>query len=117
MSETYDKLAKEIEANGNIMTVEMGRLRDCHGAGKLGVNVVSNIQEELDARGIGHYPVELGYNQWEKAKLFKKGTAVANLVGSVLKLDDESNAYLRSVSNDKLAKRWKKIKELVEDDS
>jgi hypothetical protein len=46
----YEQLAEAVEKNRGVLTFQMGKLRDIHGAGKLGVNVIENIHDELDKR-------------------------------------------------------------------
>ena len=80
----WGQLKSEVEENGNVLTVSMERLRDALGAGKLGVNVRSNISKELAGMGLGHVPEELPAYQHEQVRLYKRGTQVGGTIETVL---------------------------------
>lgn len=110
----YDELAQVIESRHGVMTCLMQELRDAHGAGKLGVNVVANISDALEHRGLGHFPDPLPVNQWEKARIYRRGTPVGDVIRAVLAVDDEkSDDVLRSIAGNTGNDIIKKIRELV----
>ena len=106
-------VVKAINQSSGVLTVEMGRLRDAHKAGKLGVNVVAGISEELASRGLSHYPKSLPLNQWESARIYRNGTPIAKIVHAVLEVGVDSDVVLRdSIGND-YGDTLRKIRELV----
>ena len=52
----WNTIKKDVENNGNILTVTMETLRDATGKAKLGINVRQEIQSELAGIGLGHIP-------------------------------------------------------------
>ena len=109
----YDRIANDIETNDGVIVVEMWRLRDAHGADRLGVNVNAAISEELDHRGIGHLPPSLPLSQHEPARLYKKKSAVGRFISALAKFDEKSNQKLRSLANDDSEKIVQRIKEMI----
>ena len=111
--DSYEELFAALGEASGVLTVQMGQLRDAHGAGKLGVNVVAGISEELASRGLAHYPARLPLNQWESARIYRNGSPVARLIKAVLTVDDESDAVLRTAVGNDSTETLRKIKELV----
>jgi hypothetical protein len=112
---TYADLSAAVDANGSVLAIPMSELRDTHGAGKLGVNVVSNIHDRLEALGLGHVPSDLPREQWAWALLYRKGSAVARLVDAVCVVGEQSDAIVRefAVKDDRASETLKRVKELV----
>jgi len=111
---TYDDLIEIIDAGQGVTTCLMQELRNAHGAGKLGVNVVANISEALDHRGLSHFPNPLPANQLDKARIFKRGTPVGEVIRAVLTVDDtKSDDVLRNIAGNTGNDIIKKIRELV----
>ncbi|HWO99316.1 MAG TPA: hypothetical protein VNL74_01650 [Methylococcus sp.] len=81
---TWDEIKQDIENNGNVLTINMEVLRDAIGAGKLGVNVRNDISRALAGMGLGHIPQVLPTYQHEQVRLYKRGTAVGELIDTVL---------------------------------
>jgi hypothetical protein len=109
----YDELIEWLDENDGVITCEMGSLRDAHGAGKLGVNVVTNIKEELEGRGLGYIPRELSQSQTDLVRVYKKSSSVGKIIDAVNNVDDRSDKFLRSLSKRESEKILKKIRELV----
>ncbi|MGO9699984.1 MAG: hypothetical protein ACLPX7_12065 [Xanthobacteraceae bacterium] len=112
----YDDLAKAVRDAGNVLSCDMGTLRDVHGAGKLGIHVVRNISEELERHGLGHYPEELPQDQWKYARIYKLGTPVARVIRAVTSPDEKSDKVLRDIGGGEANDVLKKIRELVCDE-
>jgi hypothetical protein len=110
---SYDELIDWLGENDGVITCQMGSLRDAHGAGKLGINVVANIKEELEGRGLGHIPSELPQNQYAAVRVYKKSSPVGKIIDAVGTIDDRSDKFLRSMSKNESEKILKKIRELV----
>lgn len=113
-SQTYDQLAEEVAQSGDVLTLTMARLRDIHGAGKLGVNVITNISAELSRRGLDHYPSTLLLNQHDKVRLFRRGTPVAEVIRAVTVVDDaDGDEKLRDIASGSANDVLRKVRELV----
>jgi hypothetical protein len=112
----YDDLAKAVRDAGNVLSCDMGTLRDIHGAGKLGIHVVRNISEELENHGLGHYPEELPQDQWKNARIYKLGTTVAKVIRAVVSPDEKSDKVLRDIGGGEANETLKRIRELVCDE-
>ncbi len=109
----YDTLAKQVALRDGVMTVQMGMLRDIHGAGKLGVNVCASISDALKSHGLSHYPETLSTDQWKTARLYKVGSAVGDLIKAVTTIDEKSDEVLRGLAGDRSSEVLKKIRDLV----
>lgn len=111
---TYDELDQAVKAQGDILTCGMGTLRDMHGAGKLGTHVVANISDELERRGLGHYPTDLPVNQWENVKIYRRGSQVGNFIRALGSFEAKDDDLLRSLTGKNSPNEvLKKIRELV----
>jgi hypothetical protein len=111
---SYDELTRAISNNNGIATILMQSLRDIHGADRLGVNVIANIQLELLARGIGHSPATLPNNQYAYALLYRKGGSLSKIIEQLSDIKEDSDAKLRDlVANEKIMQTIAKIKEIV----
>jgi hypothetical protein len=110
---SYEEVSDFVDKNDGIATFEMWQLRDAHGAGKLGINVVANISEELEKRGLGHQPRSLPQNQNESARVYRRGSTVGKIMEATRKVDAEADRFLRAISANDAADTLKKIKELV----
>jgi hypothetical protein len=113
-AERYEELLGEVKQNGGVLNVDMGRLRDVHGAGKLGNIVVQAISEELDGQGLSHTPKELPTLQWKQVIIYRNGTPVSRLINAILNVEEGSSDVIRqfTTKNDDAA-TIKKIRELV----
>src|SRR5258708_1698654 len=113
---TYADLAAATAAQGNVMTIEMAKLRDIHSAGKLGVHVAENISAKLDSLGMGHLPEVLPQTQWEGVRIYVRGSAVGKLIDATRKIDSANDRILRAMANNEDSETVKKIRELVCED-
>ena len=97
---TYHDLAATVDQSGGVLSLEMGVLRDVHGAGKLGSIVVAAIHDKLGGLGLGHAPMdELPRDQWRRVLVYRKGTPVARLIEAALSIDEHSDATLREFAS------------------
>ena len=112
---TYEALVKRVEENGGVLTVRMAELRDAHEAGKLGKHVRKGIADRLAGMGIGHYPQELPDSQHLSVRLYKLGSAVADIIAAVLEVDEngEGDGVLRSAAGSDAAETLKQVRALV----
>jgi len=113
--ESLDELEEFVSTNENVITLAMVKIRDAYGASKLGVNVRENIKNELTKRGLGHYPSELPVYQYEKVRLYKKGSSVGLLIDAVLEPMEQNDVLIRSRTNESDSETLRKIRELVEE--
>ncbi len=91
---SWDDIKDDVESNGNILTVTMERLRDAHGAAKLGIHVRTAISSHLAGIGLGHIPQDLPAFQHELVRLYKNGTPVGELVTTVLTPGEQGDSKL-----------------------
>lgn len=115
---TWDELKQNVEANGNVITVTMEELREIAGAGKLGVHVREQISKTLAGMGLGHVPQALPTYQHEQVRLYKRGTPVGDLIGTVLAPGESNDSKLKEqFSGDEIdyAAIISQIRELVQE--
>ena len=112
---SYEELAQAVDQNGGLVVADMGRLRDAHGAGKLGSMVVYAIHEQLESHGLGHAPAELPTFQNERAIVYRKGTPVGRVIDAVTRIGDRSETILKEAvgKNSQSNALLQKIRELV----
>jgi len=116
-AERYAALRDEVKESGGVLAVNMGRLRDVHGAGKLGNIVVESIAEQLQGVGLGHSPKDLPTSQWKQVIVYRNGTSVAKLIDAIINVEEGSDAVIRqfaSTEKDADRKVLRKIRELTE---
>lgn len=113
MDENYEDIRGEIADHGDVASVDMARLRDVHGAGKLGKHVRANISKELRSHGIGHYPPELPIYQHEVVRLYLIGTPAGDLIEAVLNVSADADGAIRNAVQNDSAAIVEKIRELV----
>jgi hypothetical protein len=111
--ETYDDVEEAVDQAGGVKSFYMHTLRDVHGAGKLGIHIVSGISSELDSRGLAHFPQNLPTEQWEMAKIYRKNGTVGKLMAAVLSVDEKSNSVIRQLCSSEADKIVQRIRELV----
>ena len=80
----WDSIKSNVESNGNVQTVTMEELRDVQGVSKLGKHVLKSISSRLAGMGLGHIPQALPKSQHHPVRLYKRGTAVGDLIETVL---------------------------------
>ena len=90
----WNELKNAVENNGSVLTVTMERLRDTHGAAKLGVHVRAEISSKLAGVGLAHVPSELPSYQHEQVRLYKMGTGVADAITTALTPGERNDAKL-----------------------
>lgn len=113
-----DDLARTVEANGNVLTVPMWAVRDAYGADRLGRVVRENITKELAGAGLGSMPggTRLPAYQDEVVRIFKLGSAVADLIDAARKPSESGDQRLREAGENTAAVQIEKIREIVSDD-
>ncbi|WP_156369028.1 hypothetical protein [Methylobacterium sp. Leaf100] len=110
---TYAEMDRLLLENGNIITCPMASLRDAHGAGKLGVNVINNISGALAHRGVGHLPQDLPQNQWSMVRLYKKGTSISELIDAVYEVGEANDSKIRELANSTAIEDLRRVREIV----
>ncbi len=110
---TIAELRDQVEQNDDVFTTTMEILRDVYGAGKLGVHVRAGISKALASEGLGHYPTELPIYQHEAVRVFKQGTAVADLIEAVLVPNAQHDEELRQKAGGDESTILRQIRELV----
>lgn len=100
------------EADG-VATFKMWQLRDALGYSKLGSNVVAELSEELDNRGIGHVPTELGISRHDEARLYLRSTPIGKLLDMALKPGYSGDSRLRESLSDASHDKLEKIRRIL----
>jgi len=114
VTQGYDAIKADVEQNGNVLTTTMERLRNAHGAGKLGVIVRDEISKTLAGMGLAHVPVELPQYQDKPVRLYKLGTAVADVIQAAISPAQENDEKLKSLAG-KESSRYAEIIERIRD--
>jgi hypothetical protein len=112
----YNDFKKEVQDTGGFVLASMGKLRDVHGAGKLGNTVVENIGEQLKASGLGYFPDELPTLQWKSVFVYQLGMPAAGLFEALKGMDENAVETIKKFTNpgdNKDAATIRKIRELV----
>lgn len=113
---TWDEIKRQVEENGDVKTMTMEALREAHGSGKLGKHVRTEISKRLAGMGLGHVPQELPNFQHEQVRIYKRGTAVGDLVEIVLAPGESNDRKLSdqfATSDTNYAEIIEQIRELV----
>lgn len=111
--ESLPAIRDAIDANGDVITVEMRSVRDAYGADRLGVNVRANISDKLRGLGVGHFPKDLPEYQHQYVRLYKLGSGIARLVDAVLDPSPDHDNELRAAVSGEDREILSRIRELV----
>lgn len=90
-----DEVRDQVIAGEGVVTLEMWRLREAVGAGKLGTRVRGDIARELAARGLGHVPGMLPTSQSERVRLYLRNTRIGEVLEAAATPDADNDAKLR----------------------
>ena len=113
MIQSYDALRKQVDADGGLYTSSMEQLREIEGAGRLGQHVRASISNNLAAHGLGHLPTELPSYQEFQVRVYRLGTALADVINAVLSPNATGDQVLRQVATADAQDVIKKIRALV----
>lgn len=100
----FNQLRAEVDARGGVMTVQMERIRNDYGAGRLGVHVRDGISKALHGAGLGHYPDEgldgspLVGDQWAPVRIYRLGSPIAEFIDAVLNPSEAHDEELRKAA-------------------
>ncbi|MCY4652031.1 MAG: hypothetical protein OXC95_02570 [Dehalococcoidia bacterium] len=109
----FQEIASHVQDNGGVVTLAMEDLRNAHGAGKLGKNVLKGIDNNLAGNGLGHWPKDLPGYAYEAVRLYALGSRFAEYLSDLDDLSEEADVRLREIFNDDMAKTIQSIRELV----
>lgn len=114
---TWDELRKAVEDHGGVVRLYMVDMKELQNAGRLGVNVRTEISRRLAGVGLGHLPAELPPYQENEVVLYQLGTPAADVVEAV-RGDNFARAEgaLRSLNTKGDAEKLAAIKAIVNDD-
>lgn len=110
---SYDALRAQVDADGGLYTTTMEELREIEGAGRLGQHVRNSISGSLAANGMGHLPAELPAYQESSVRVYRLGTALADVINAVQKPSSPGDQILRQVGTSDAQDVIKKIRQLV----
>lgn len=107
-----------VEANGNLLQVTLGELREALGYNRLGVRVLQEIASALSGEGLGYFPLwVLDANdtpRYENSlRVYKKGSAVGGAIDAVLEPSNVGDDLLRTTAGSEAAEILKSVKALV----
>jgi hypothetical protein len=114
---SYDDLKSLLSENQDVITLEVGKLRDLYGADRLGILVRENISRQLASKGIGHYPPHLPDRQNELVRLYVLGSPVDELIKAVRTVGPTHDTLLRNLVAGNGNRILDRIKELLTEDS
>ncbi len=77
----FKKIQEKVQKQGGFLTLYMRDLREAYGVAKLGQHVVTSIDRELRAVGLGHVN-DLTESQWDNVRLYQKGHPAEDLVNA-----------------------------------
>ena len=114
------EIVARVEANGGLAKVTLGELRDEVGADRLGKWVLRQIVQGLEGNGLGYYPSEILDPEWndrprqhEEVRVFKKGTAIAEVVEAVEEPSERGDSRLIELAASDASETLDKIRSLV----
>jgi hypothetical protein len=112
---TLAEIAAAVDAQDGIMTLFMWQVRDAHGAGRLGVNVCTQIASEFEEFGILHNPSKIPSDQWAMIRLWRGKSAVGRLIRATRKVGYEYDEQLRKAAAGEAHTVLAKVAALVSD--
>jgi len=111
--ESLEQIRDAVEQNGDILTLKMQEVRDAYGAGRLGVHVRDNIKKALAGLGMATYPEELPDWQEHEVRIYKQGSAAADLIDAVLHPSESHDHEIREAVSGDTQDVLDQIRELV----
>ena len=111
--DNLDAIKAAVEDNDGVLTIKMAQLREAYGAGRLGVHVRAGISKALSGIGLAHYPIPLSDSQFDYVRLYKQGSPVADLIGSVLSPSPASDQTLLEATGGEAAALLAQVRELI----
>jgi hypothetical protein len=109
------EIASAVDAQDGLMTLFMWQVRDAHGAGRLGVNVCTEIASEFEELGIRHNPSKIPSEQGTMIRLWRAKSAVDKLIRAARKVGYEYDEELRSAAAGEARSVLAKVAALVSD--
>lgn len=110
---SIEELAGIVDENQGVVTVSMQALRNAYGAERLGVHVRAGLSRALKQAGLGHLPRELPDSQNSWARIYRRGSAVNELIDAVHSIDHDSDQLLRERAANDAADTIQKIREMI----
>ena len=110
---SFEELNDLVNEQQGVATIQMEALRNAHGVKRLGIHVRTAISNRLKGLGLGHFPEELPQYYWEPVRVYKLGSAVAQLIEAVLKPSPEHDEELRDAAGGDAEAVLQKVRELV----
>lgn len=122
---TYNNMkdvAAAVSENGNLMRATLGDLREALGYTRLGVRVLGYIADGLDGEGLGYFPqwvldgeINQAPRYGDVVRVFKKGTAVGDVIMAVLEPTNAGDERLREYAGSDAAETLKRLRALLVD--
>ncbi|MFF0909731.1 hypothetical protein ACFWZW_03460 [Microbacterium enclense] len=112
-------VASAVDENGDLLPVSLGELREALGYNRLGVRVLNEIAAKLAGEGLGFFPLDVLSEQndapryGDVVRVFKKGTALGQVVTSVLEPTVAGDERLKEIAGSDAANILKEIRALL----
>lgn len=111
--DNIDELEEVVKEDDGLVDVQMWQLRDGIGWDRLTTGALRAIHDELTQRGLGYFPQPLSPHRHDSVRIYKRGTAVGNLVEAVLTPTEAGDQLLRETASGDAAAMVEKIRRLV----
>ena len=98
LMKTYDELGAYVDRKNGVGTVSAGRLRDIHGAQRLGSEIREAIGAQLKRRGLGHHPAQIPDDHRQVVRVYRIGSPVGEIIRAVSEVGSENDKALRQAA-------------------
>lgn len=112
-------VAAAVEESGDLLPVSLGELREALGYNRLGIRVLNEIAEKLAGEGLGYFPLDVLSDRndapryGDVVRVFKKGTALGQVVTSILEPTIPGDERLKEIAGSDAANILKSIRALL----
>jgi hypothetical protein len=118
VARNFKALADDVQGSGDVQAIDLGTLRSMLGYDRLGKMVLRTIANELESVGLGYFPLSvLDENEYPRQndtlRVFRRGSAMAEIVQAVLKPTMKGDERLRDASAGDTGEVLKQIRLLV----
>jgi hypothetical protein len=120
MANSLESIRREVIDSQGVLTVDMAKLRDAYGAGRLGRYVLDGIKEELRKEGVhfisdsldGHPGEQLPNNQYDVVRLYILDSLIGKIITAAYTVDreGEGDRILRAVNESDATKQIQELK-------
>lgn len=110
----YNDVAEKVDDNDGVISIGMDVLKRVHGVDRLGRIVRENISENLNGRGLGHYPKEgLPSSQYDDVRIYRRNSQIGKLIEAVTEPGESEDELIRGMVDSGTEQTIERIQELV----